>query len=139
VGRSLLEVAGGGERALFSCQVDKDEAQGLSLGVARGEHKLLGECATLDGALSWKEAFDLARDPQEKESILGGAAPWSSELAREGSAAAESLRRPWAASLTFELDPSKVDELRGLGYGGEHEDAEEHGQKTNGQPAGGGR
>ncbi len=115
-GSSLLALPE--DRPIFSFQCERDDP-GSTLAIVSGGKKLIG--FERPGALRAGElrgAYDLVLDPREQQDLAASGQGWPAELLRRLAPTVEPLLAPVSGSQAAELDPSKIQELEGLGYGG---------------------
>ena len=114
-GRSLL--APDVERKLYAFQ-SRRAIHGSTFAVIDGTRKIIGYENPEDvEAGKLHAAFDLARDPRERDNLLSREA-WPAELARAQRAELEELLTPLVESERVERSPEQLEELRKLGYSG---------------------
>ncbi len=111
-GTSLLELAK--ERAVFSYSNELRRV-GERMAILDGARKIMLPCsleALEQGHVD--RAFDLARDPDERNDL--GNVDWATEMARTWHDLAEQLATPRLEADGVELDQDRVQELKDLGY-----------------------
>jgi arylsulfatase len=116
-GTSLLELEE--ERPLFFFQC-KRGGRLSAAGLVEGGRKVMGSEAMLPAGEIIR-AFDLERDPAEETNVADGSASWPAELLEKRTPELERALLPRFRARTTEVDPERLEELRGLGYVGDEE------------------
>jgi len=113
-GHSLFEVPD--ERSAFAFETDAPP-EDATLMLAAGSYKVIGfEDDAKRRAGQLLGAFDLERDPGERENLADAGLAWSADLADRLAAETDALVEPRASAEPSRLDPEKREELRALGY-----------------------
>lgn len=111
-GRPLL--ASGAERTAFTFDSGPRERW---LTIHDGDHKLFVEMDPGSRRTAeLRAAYDLARDPHEREDLRSGDPPWAFELLDRETPLLLELLRPRAFAEDVEFSEEELDELRALGY-----------------------
>ena len=117
MGASLLSPVRDRPAFAFQC---RDATEDSTLAVIDGSRKLIGyENAERRREGRWLEAFDLERDPLERENLLEGDESWPREMGAKYASTLEMLLRAQVGSEAEILTADQLQEMRALGYGGE--------------------